>query len=456
MNRKDKIEPLKVPIRVSNYLVEAQFDLTTMEQRILMYICAFLIKTTDETLKPCYMINVKRFCEAFDISHNRIYEFLEDASDRLIKRTIRIHYPHKSGFQFFPWVRSAEYKSGEGEFYLSFDDRMIPYLTDLKSLFTQINFEDVASLSSKYSLRFLLLAAESLPGIKKRTMELKEICEHLNLNKAYKTFGSLRQKVLEPARKEITEKTRYTFEYTPLKNSRRVYALEFIFDEQKHNRKKDEEWEDCSLTATNLIKLGISKPKAEELESAENAEYLEWVIPKIKASKNKAHKKGDSVGFHQAYCLKIIEDERANYIAESERDKEEQSREQEKQEKRNALQFKQAEETLQCLYADYENEEVFKALDRQKDKDAILDEFEAYLLEQLEKSEEDIVPVNDYRLHGIDFFTVREFSIPFLKDRLKIDLTFDQFKKQEGYTIKMRDKDYVLLKQNESVPLMNR
>ena len=111
---------------------------------------------------------------------------------------------------------------------ITFSRSVIPYLTELKSNFTQYMLSDVKGFSSAYSFRiFEFMMQFKATGFIK--IGLKEFRQRLDLGDKYPATKDLRVYVIDTAIKEINEKSPYTAKYDLLKTGRKITHLELRF-----------------------------------------------------------------------------------------------------------------------------------------------------------------------------------------------------------------------------------
>lgn len=115
---------------------------------------------------------------------------------------------------------------------------VIPYLSQLKSQFTQLMLHDVAGFSSFYSYRvYLMMMQFKSTGYYK--IHLQDLRESLELGDKYEATKDLKVRVIDTAIGEINEKSPYTVKYEMLKTGRKFTHLELKF-KTKNAAKKDE------------------------------------------------------------------------------------------------------------------------------------------------------------------------------------------------------------------------
>lgn len=115
---------------------------------------------------------------------------------------------------------------------IEFHDDILPFLSALQSHFTQLRLDDLKNLSTFYSHRFyhLMMQFNSTGVCKLSLMELRKI---LLLEDKYSQTKDLRKWVIEPAIKEIREKTSFFIEHKLIKTGQRYTYLELKFKQKK-------------------------------------------------------------------------------------------------------------------------------------------------------------------------------------------------------------------------------
>lgn len=450
------------PIRVHNHFVEAQANLTLSEQRILFFVCAFLIRQEDTDLRIPYRIKTGDFVKAFGLSHKDMYGYFDELTDNLMSRKVRIERPNSRGFQKINWLESTDYREGEGVLEITFTPKMKPYLIGLKSLFTEIGFLDFSGFKCKYSVWFLLLTAKWLK-IGQKEFSVEELREKAGVEEGrYPKFHDFKRFVLVPAETEIKAKSGYYFSWEITgKQGKAAKRITLYF----HRKAAIESGASPSPAPEALMglgiqgelqRLGISEAKAGKLIAEESPDFLEWVVPKLKQSKAKAGEKGTKIRNHEAYCLRVLEDERSNFAAEWESIKRERVRQRTRVQEEKGRQASALKRKLDGLYADYRKRKIQEALKNSPDRAAILKDFEASLEGDRELFDDDF-SMNRARQEfpkiGIDGLSVWVKARPFIEQRLGLTeaFTFKDFEREEGYRINDAGTEVVLLKDGERV-----
>lgn len=230
-------------IRKSNELIKARYKLSVGEQRLVLHL-ASEISLNDEDFKD-YEIRVSELAKMFGLENDKsLYEKVEQAAESLIGQKIRLQ--DNEATELTTWLSHVKYIKGSGMLKLRFDKSIKPYLLQLKSHFTQYNLNHVIDFKSQYSIRFYELlkmdAFKSQNGQFEKAFEIGDLRLTLGLaKKDYSLFADFRIWVIEPAVKEINEKTdlhieNVTYGKTCRKMTRVTFAVTVLSKEQTHQK----------------------------------------------------------------------------------------------------------------------------------------------------------------------------------------------------------------------------
>ena len=126
---------------------------------------------------------------------------------------------------------------------------VIPYLTQLKTQFTQLMLNDVTGFGSYYSYRvYLMMMQFKSTGYCK--IHLEDLRESLELQDKYDATKDLRKWVIDTAVDEINDKSPYTVSYEMLKTGRKFTHLELKF-KTKNTAKKLQERDPNTIDRIN-------------------------------------------------------------------------------------------------------------------------------------------------------------------------------------------------------------
>lgn len=223
----DEIDKLsrKMPIVKKNPLIQAQFDLTAIEYKIIL---AALSKI-NPSLKIIDSISfeIKEFCDLLKVQKKGMYTYLKDACDKLIRRVVTIEHD-KNDWIKFSWLHSIKYKNGV--ITLKFHSQLEPYLLFCKEnkSYTKYLLENVIDMNSKYSIRIFELTKQ-YEKIGYRIFELDELKQLLGIPKTkYKQLSHFRNKVLNPSKEEVNGLSDINIDFELIKVGRKVEKIKYI------------------------------------------------------------------------------------------------------------------------------------------------------------------------------------------------------------------------------------
>ncbi len=214
----------------SNHLAEASYRLRLDEKRLIL---AAISKIDSRNQVPNEIsITAKEFGDLFDIDATNAYRQLENATDQLYERDIRITEPEKQRRRRMRWVQTVTYEDGQGMVRLEFTERVKPYLGQLKSHFTSYKLIEVKHFSSGHSIRlYELLMQFKKTGV--REVEVSWMRDYFGVDDKYKLFADFRKRVIQPAVKEVNTKSNIEVEWTPIKRGRIIHKIRFNFFEKQ-------------------------------------------------------------------------------------------------------------------------------------------------------------------------------------------------------------------------------
>jgi plasmid replication initiation protein len=217
-------------ITKANALIEASYNLTLNEQRIILACAAKLDGRKPMPRDAVFVLSVEEFIDLFGSDPKNAYAEMEEAATKLYERDIRrIEGTTRKRLR---WVYMAEYKKGEGKVRLGFSPEIAPYLTMLHKRFTSYKLEEVASLRSTYAIRlFEMLVQFSETGL--FVISVADFKLRLGLDEKYDRFSNLKARVIDPAVKDLVTKTSLDIAWQGIKKGKTVERLEFRFSEKQ-------------------------------------------------------------------------------------------------------------------------------------------------------------------------------------------------------------------------------
>ncbi len=217
----------------ANSLIEASYRLSLDEQRLVLACISKInpLSPSGRTNKPI-RITADEYAELFNLDRRSAYKQLKAALNNLWNREIIINQPNGKKITHRWLPDKIEYPDGEGKVEMCFNPSILPYLSDISDNFKSYKIKQVANLRSAYTIRIYELLNQYL-DTGWREVSLNRLREMLQVGDKYKRFTDIRQWVLEPAQKEMEDKTNIVFTWEALKTGRKVTAIRFKIKEQE-------------------------------------------------------------------------------------------------------------------------------------------------------------------------------------------------------------------------------
>ena len=118
-----------------------------------------------------------------------------------------------------------------------FNPQILPYLSNLKANFTQYLQSDISDVSGAYTIRFYELICQ-YRTIGKREVSIQDLRFILNIGDKYPLFYDFKKRVIEPAIKEINEKTPMQISYEQKKKGKTIVGIVLNFKEKPKKENK--------------------------------------------------------------------------------------------------------------------------------------------------------------------------------------------------------------------------
>ncbi len=211
-------------VRKSNFLIEASYKLSLVEQRLIM-VLASMIKPSDVEFKK-YPLEVKAFSNLLELKNKNEYLHLKEITKRLLSRAFTMKLPDAT--LQVGWLSSAKYIEGKGIVELCFDPELKPFLLQLKERFTSYKLKNIIQLKSSFSIRIYELLKQ-YEKVGERAFLIEKLKVSLGLEDGqYKLYADFKRKVLLVAQRELAAKTDISFELEEIKIGRGVGKIRFV------------------------------------------------------------------------------------------------------------------------------------------------------------------------------------------------------------------------------------
>lgn len=253
--------PKKPPmiVKKANSLIDAEFDLTLNESRLLLYCVAQIEPKKKIEPDQMFYIDAKSFAEAFELDIEGVYKTMKRSMNRLAERWVTIQ-TEEGERKEIRWIISKQYFARQGRIGLQFHYDMLPYISELTKRFTQYNLSYVRKMTSSYGIPMYELLTKRKDLVRQR-FSLEFLRQKLCLDNKYAEWRDFRRNVIEPAIKDLNNDSgEFLASYEPVKEGREVVAVDISY----HPREKPT----------------VSKPQAKPGNKAKSQEHAteeaEW------------------------------------------------------------------------------------------------------------------------------------------------------------------------------------
>jgi len=226
-----------------NILVNASYNLEVTEQRLILLSIIRARETGQGITSDSKLeIHATDYASRFDVTKEAAYSALKNAVHNLFERKFSFkdnHRDNKNGSNKeivvkSRWVSRIAYVDDLAILEITFAPDVVPLITRLEKQFTSYQLKQVAQLTSKYAIRLYELLISWKTIGKTPVIDLAEFRQQLGLdNNEYQKMINFKNRVLEPALKQINNLTDINIEYEQFKNGRSISGLSFTIKPKK-------------------------------------------------------------------------------------------------------------------------------------------------------------------------------------------------------------------------------
>lgn len=217
----------------SNDLIIASYELTRNEQRLLLA-CISQINSqpnaSEITMQDEFVVTTEQMKELYkDSSKDNVYRDLNVVANNLFEREVKIALPDNEMLRT-RFVSSVLFQPEKSQITVTFAQKILPYLTQLKKNFTRYRLADTVELTSIYAIRlYEMVVCWQGQNRWSETIDLGEFRYMMGCVGKYKQFGQLRQSVIEKAVEQINENTAYhvSVKYRKIKHTYKSVTFSF-------------------------------------------------------------------------------------------------------------------------------------------------------------------------------------------------------------------------------------
>lgn len=212
----------------SNQVIEASYQLSAVEQRIVLAAIARIPKNQPITDDELYPVSVNEL-QLLGVHEKTAYRDLKDGINRLYERSINLSIDDKS--IKMRWVQEIQFLDSQSVIGIRFSKPILPFISNLSREFTKYALSDIAGINSAYAIRVYELLMQ-YKNIGKREISVHNLRIMLELGKKYPLFADFKKRVIDTAVDQINEYTPLNVTYVQKKTGRKVTHIAFSFKEK--------------------------------------------------------------------------------------------------------------------------------------------------------------------------------------------------------------------------------
>ena len=220
-------------VKSNEMIRQGRFDLTLVEQRIVLYIVS-KIKPGDTEFRTVSM-SIKEFCAVTGIAYQQNLSQLKDNVKELADKSIWFQRPGTKTKTLIRWIEKPELEEDSDIIRIRLDSDLMPYLLQLRSNFTEYQLLNILALRSRHSV-LLYELLKSYLHIGYYEISLEQLRDYLRLTDGYEETKYFNRDVVVPAVSEINEYTDIEVECQYLKKGKFISGYGFTITEQTENK----------------------------------------------------------------------------------------------------------------------------------------------------------------------------------------------------------------------------
>ena len=266
----------------SNQVIEASYQLSAVEQRIVLAAISRIPKNHPITDDELYPVSVNEL-QLLGVHEKTAYRDLKEGINRLYERSINLSVDDKS--IKMRWVQEVQFLDSQSVIGIRFSKPILPFISNLSREFTKYALSDIAGINSGYGIRIYELLVQ-YRQIGKREISVDNLRTMLELGKKYPLFADFKKRVIDTAVDQINEYSPLRVTYEQKKTGRKVTHITFSFKEKTRSigqESKDIPKEFYKLTDAQINMFGNQLSRLHELSHlALEGESYEILASKIK------------------------------------------------------------------------------------------------------------------------------------------------------------------------------
>ena len=170
-------------------------------------------------------LDLNTLAETAGLTSTQYYTEFKSAAEKL--RIAKLEINHATEVEVISFINGYTYSKGDAKLAISFNSKLIPYISELSSNFTVYKFKQISRFKCLYSARIYQLLIQRLDLSNTRHITLDELRTMFKLGKSYDRYSNIKTRILEPAITDINTHSDIRTKFTEVYSGRKVIGLDF-------------------------------------------------------------------------------------------------------------------------------------------------------------------------------------------------------------------------------------
>jgi len=216
-------------VKRNDLIQKSRHQMNLQEQKIVMYMIS-KIKPNDKAFRE-QIFSITEFCQicGLDGDSGGNYAYIKNTFKSISDKSIWVKLDNGSEM-LLRWFNSVIINEKNGSVQLMFDEKMKPYLLELKDNYTKYELIYTLTMRSKYSIRLYELFKSYL--YRGQVIFEIDLLKCLLFAEKYERNNNFKQKVLDIAVREINELTDIWIKYDFIKVGRKFSEVNFTISQK--------------------------------------------------------------------------------------------------------------------------------------------------------------------------------------------------------------------------------
>jgi len=266
-------------VRLPNDFVEAIYSLSVDAKKLFLSLCLHL-NSKNEIRVHISEVEQEVGIKLEHLNQRHLKKLIKEIMSKIIEIK---DLENRNKWKLVALVKEVDYNEGIVKAEIS--KTLLPYFQLAQErLFTRFNIQNIKPLTSIHAIRMYELAKQ-FDDTGWREISLEEFKRMMKIEGKYKQVKDLKKRVLEPAKRQINERTDISIDYELIKRGRKYTKVKLYISKNKNRveRKKNEKLIEQNNFAELEAKLNVQyKNKA-----IQGKDGLMWYVKNIKVINDK-------------------------------------------------------------------------------------------------------------------------------------------------------------------------